>query len=331
VPLRIFPEINGAHCLPCFYINLIHFDLLDNKTLKTNKMKKSAILLLTLSFLIVSCKPKPTSESEASPAEASVSFTETWASDTVFLTPESVLYSPDKNILFVSNINGQPTKKDNNGFISTIGPDGTIIDLEYVTGLHAPKGMGLYDEKLFVTDITDLVIIDYSSATITDRIPVEEAVFLNDIAIDTDGTVYFTDSRTHKIHTYKDGEVSEWITEGLEGPNGLFIEDEVVLLTSMGSSDLKSISKATGEMATITTEIGAGDGVEFSGYEGYYVTSDWNGEVFLINPDFSKTSLIKTKDQEISSADIGLNPENHMVFVPTFFDNRVVAYKLEIE
>src|SRR6266851_4924042 len=41
-----------------------------------------------------------------------------------FLTPESVLHDPVQDIYFVSNINGGPTTKDNNGFISRVRPEG---------------------------------------------------------------------------------------------------------------------------------------------------------------------------------------------------------------
>lgn len=294
-------------------------------------MRNTGILVLSIFILLTSCKPKTSPGNEDSSAETLISFTEEWATDTLFITPESVLYAAGQNILYVSNINGMPTDKDNNGFISTLGPAGNIISLEFVTGLNAPKGMGIYGEKLYVTDITDLVIIDIASASVEERIPVDGAVFLNDIAVDKDGIVFFTDSKTNKIHTYKEGQISEWISEGLEGPNGLYIEEDYVMLTSMSSSDLKLINKETGEMKTVTTEIGAGDGIEYTGIEGYYVTSDWNGELFLIHPDFSKESLLKTSDQKINSADIGMNSERHIIYVPTFFDNRVVAYKLEIE
>ena len=92
---------------------------------------------------------------------------------------------------------------------------------------------------------------------------------------------------------------------------------------------VKVIDKATGEYETVTTGIGAGDGIEFTGMEGSYLTSSWTGEVFLIHPDWSKKTLLKTSDQEINSADIGYNRAEQVVYVPTFFDNRVVAYRLE--
>src|SRR5207249_6868608 len=51
-----------------------------------------------------------------------------------FKTPESVKYDPDLDMYFVTNINGNPSAKDNNGFISRIRPDGTVDSLAFVAG-----------------------------------------------------------------------------------------------------------------------------------------------------------------------------------------------------
>jgi sugar lactone lactonase YvrE len=252
-----------------------------------------------------------------------------WSTDTVLTTCESVLYDSQRNTLFVSCINGTPSEKNGSGFIARITPDGNVETLDWVTGLNAPKGMGIHGNNLYVTDIDQLVVIDIENGTVGEKIPVEGASFLNDISVDSDGTVYFSDSDTGILWKYSGGTLTQWITEGLDRPNGLCVEPERVLLTSSGSQDLKVIDKASGEFETVTTGIGAGDGIEFTGKDGYYITSSWTGEVFLIHPDYSKKSLLKTSDQEINSADIGFNRAEQMVYVPTFFDNRVVAYRLE--
>ena len=62
-----------------------------------------------------------------------------------FLTPESVFHDSAQDIYFVSNINGSPTAKDNNGFISRLRPDGAVENLKFIEGgkngvtLNAPK------------------------------------------------------------------------------------------------------------------------------------------------------------------------------------------------
>jgi len=290
---------------------------------------KRFLLFILPAVLCISCNsPKPAGTQSASSTEAEYALTELWRTDTVMLTCESVLYDASREVLFVSCINGAPAEKNGKGYIAMLDVNGNVKNLEWVSGLDGPKGMGIFGKQLFVADIDQLVVIDIENAEVIERIPVGGASFLNDIAIDTDGTVYFTDSNTGWIWKYKEGKMELWITEGLERPNGLYIEDSRVLLTSSGSSDLKVIDKATGEYKTVTTDIGHGDGVEFTGKEGHYIVTSWAGEIFLVLPDHSKVSLLKTSDQKVNSADIGFNREKQVVYVPTFFDNRVVAYQL---
>lgn len=290
---------------------------------------KNFLIIFSASFLLLSCQsPRSTNADSSAKSDPTFTLTEIWRTDSILSTCESVLYNKSHQALFVSCINGSPAEKDGKGFISMLNLDGTIKSLKWVTGLDAPKGMGIEGNLLFVTDIDQLVVIDIEKAEIVERIQVEGASFLNDIAIGADGKVYFSDSDTGFLWIYSGGTIKSWITEGLDRPNGLFVEEKRVLLTSAGSQDLKIIDKTTGTFKTVTTEIGQGDGVEFTGNKGHYITSSWAGEIFLIFPDYTKVSLLKTSDQEINTADIGFNQEIQVVYVPTFFDNRVVAYKL---
>jgi len=293
-------------------------------------MKKFLFAILP-GLLLLSCNsPKPAGSQTETSIEPTYSLSELWRTDTVMLTCESVLYDEQRDVLYVSCINGAPTEKNGKGYIAMLNPNGEIKSLEWVSGLDAPKGMGIFGKNLYVSDIDRLVVIDIEKGEVRETIPVEGAVFLNDIAIDTDGTVYFSDSNSGWIWTLKEGATTPWLKEGLNRPNGLLVEKERVLLTSTGSSDMKLINKVTGEFETVTTEIGHGDGVEFTGKEGHYIVSDWSGEVFLVLPDYSRVSLLKTSDQKINSADIGFNKKKQVVYVPTFFDNRVLAYQLKI-
>src|SRR5690606_16026969 len=91
--------------------------------------------------------------------------------------------------------------------------------LQWATGLNAPKGMAILDDKLYVTDIDELVEINIADSAITNRFPVQGAAFLNDVA--TDGKkVYFSDSQTGKVHVLEDGKVNT-VAEGMEAINGL--------------------------------------------------------------------------------------------------------------
>ena len=104
-----------------------------------------------------------------------------WETPANFKNPESVAFAPNQNVLFVSNVNGKPDQKDQNGFISKVSPsNGSIIELNWVTGLNAPKGIAISNDgsKLYVSDITDLVEIDIASGKIIKRFNVPGSSFL---------------------------------------------------------------------------------------------------------------------------------------------------------
>jgi sugar lactone lactonase YvrE len=299
-------------------------------------MFKNQILIAGLALFVAACgtEKKETTTVDSTKIKDSlakvpaVSVQVLWATDTVMKAPESVLYDKERNIIYVSNIKGKPTDKDKNGFISKLTPDGKIETLEWIKGLDAPKGLGLYKNKLYVTDLSKIVEIDIDKGAISKTYNVPGAKFLNDITVDTEGTVYFTDWETNKIHTLINGKLGVWADTGLNKPNGLLIESNRLLSASTGDMNFRSFDLATKMPTVIATEIGAGDGIAYFGKPGHYLVSDWNGTVFLIEPDGTKNIVLDTKANKINSADIDFIPETNTLLVPTFFDNRVVAYKV---
>ena len=249
-----------------------------------------------------------------------------WSTESVLLIPESALYDQSKDIIYVSNINSGADVKDANGFISKIDKSGNIIQLHWIDGLDAPKGMGIFNDKLYVTDIDQLVVISISEGKILEKIQVEGASFLNDIAIDKKGVVYISDTQIHKIFAYKKGEISVWKEDGMTNPNGLYCEDKRLLLAS---TDFNEIDYNSQELKIINDSIHGGDGIAPM-CDGFYFVSEWPGEVFLISPDKSITSLLNTISYGINAADIDYIQEDGILLVPTFFHNTVDAYKLVV-
>lgn len=250
--------------------------------------------------------------------------TQVWKTDTVFTGSESTLYDPSADVIYVSNGNTKAGDKDNDGFISAINTDGTVRDLKWVEGnLHAPKGMALLDGKLYVTDIDEVKIIDVASATIEKTIPVEGAVFLNDVA--TDGKqIYVSDTRTGSIYAMDTDGSYTMISENA-GVNGL--ECHNGHLYALDGEGLKKFSK-DGEYTqeVINTEVTGGDGLVILN-DSTFVASRWHGEIFFIRGD-ETTVLLDTQAEESNTADIGFVPDQKLVIVPTFLKNEVAAYKL---
>lgn len=286
-------------------------------------MKK--ILYLTLiSTILYSCNIKKQTET----TDTEVTLEELWSSGQIFKIPESVLYDQSREVIFVANINGEPTEKNEIGFISQLEKDGKVRELEWVTGLNAPKGMGLYQNYLYVSDITDIKVIDIEKKEIVEVIEIPGSSFLNDITIGENGTIYITDSDVNVIYMVSNREITTWL-EGdmLKGPNGLYFEKERLLLASFGQEKFMSIDLASKTVSIISDKIGKGDGIA-KDKRNNYVVSSWEGELNYIFKDGRQVHLLDTREQNISAADIDMIVEDDVVLVPTFFDNRVVAYRL---
>lgn len=313
--------------------------------MKNMNIKISSLLMLAI-FALAACSPsgdKATTEVAADTTKAVVTdsvvvkpqaeLVKLWETDSTLTTCESVLYNPVANVLYVANIQGDPTAKDGKGFISKLTPEGKIETLEWVSGLNAPKGMGIIGNKLFVTDITDIVEIDIEKGKVTKKYPVKGSVFLNDITTDTTtGSVYFTDMKKSKIQVLasKTGKITDFIAaDSLGSPNGLyFLDANTLMLATNGDSKFKKIDLTTKQISVVTEGIDAGDGIEKVG-ENAYLVSSWTGEVFYIN-NGEKLKLLDTQAEKINAADIGYIPAQKTLLVPTFFKNKVVAYQLVI-
>ena len=248
-----------------------------------------------------------------------------WETDTVLKVPESVLFHPGSKVLYVSNIDGNSSEKDMKGFISKMSLDGKITDQNWVVNLSAPKGMGIFKNTLFVADLDEVVGIDLKSGKINQRIPFKNAVFLNDITINKTGIIFVSDSKTGIVHRIEKGSVSTYL-ENQMGVNGLLsIDDDLYLLvkgTLWKANKSKTLSKIAEGMDEST------DGIEQDSKKNFIV-SCWSGIIYYVKADGSKQELLDTRAEKINAADIGFDAKSNVLYVPTFFKNKVVAYRLK--
>jgi DNA-binding beta-propeller fold protein YncE len=251
----------------------------------------------------------------------------TWETDTLMTTSESVIYDESNNVLYVSNINGAPDGKDGNGFISKISLDGTLVIQKWIEGMDAPKGMGLYGGKLYVSDIDRLHEIDIATGKIAMTYPVEGASFLNDITVDAKGNVYISDMDTHEILLFANGKVSKWLT-GQTAPNGLLAEENTLWMALWNDKTLNQIDIATQVVTLKSDSIENPDGIEAVG-DGGYLVSSWNGMVTYVSAEGKNTVLLDTRADSVSAADIEYIASKNLLLVPTFFKNTVRAYTLK--
>lgn len=258
-----------------------------------------------------------------------------------FKMPESAEYDATYDRYYVSNVNDGVMSQDGNGSISLIDGVGKLVSVDWVTGLHSPKGIALYKNRLYVADVKQLVVINVDNGKIIARYAAEDSKVLNGIAINKDdGSVFVSDWLGNKIYRLEDGELIVWMaTEELNSPNGLWVDNSNLYVASWGSKikkdfstetsgNIKKISLQTKKIETLNQ---GGNWFNMDGIYRYsddkWLVSDYiKGEIVLLNADGKIEKTLKLK---VGAADFYYIKEKKLIVVPLMQDNQVVAYTFE--
>ncbi len=261
---------------------------------------------------------------------------ELWTLDHSLSRPESVVYDQQHDLLYVSNINGNPSEKDGNGYISIVSVDGDVIQQEWVSGLDAPKGMAIKGSFLYVADIDSLVEISLETGSVLNRYPGDGAQFLNDVALDKAGNVYVSDSRQQTIYRLKGGSFEVWMDdERISEPNGIFARHGKLIVAAGDSSSerpgrsrfLQAIRFKNKKLKVLGggEPIGSLDGVEKSGVGGYFLTDFRSGDIY----HYTKSQgAVRIASPEPGTADIDYVVDQQILYVPILNTGKLIAYKV---
>ena len=259
-----------------------------------------------------------------------------------FQTPESVLYDAAGDVYLVSNINGNPTGTDDNGFISRVAPDGRILTLKWIDGasaavtLNAPKGLAISGDTLFVTDITAIRMFDRRTGAPKGSVNVPGSTFLNDAAAGADGTIYVTDSGlkpdfspsgTDAVYRLRNGQLST-VAKGpqLKGPNGVAVlpNGRLVVVTFSATGEMYELT-ADGQQAQVQQlPQGQLDGVVVLPGQVLLVSSWAASAVYRVTGSHAEVLVSNVQ----SPADIGYDSRRERLLIPLFQQNRVVIQPL---
>jgi hypothetical protein len=272
---------------------------------------------------------------EAAPAEARKIGTATDLQN-----PESVRWDAEQGVWFVANVNGNPSEKDNNGYISRLKADGSADSLKFVAAgrskvtLNAPKGMAIVADTLWVADIDAVRGFNRKTGAAVASITVPGAKFLNDVTAGPDG-IYITDTgvrfgaggkMTHpgpdRVFKIAGRKVTTALTfKGQPGPNGITWDSSASRFVVVPMGDSTIVSWAPGDSAPQPVAKGPPmmDGVEPLGGGRYLVTS-WADSSLNLVADGKVTRLA---GQIASPADIGFDRAHGKVAVPQLMSTTV--------
>lgn len=294
---------------------------------------KHFIIIALASLVLISCKKKnqtavATNETQAV-AVPSIP-TATFLTETLELTHcESAVYDTVNDRIYASVI-GNREKGD--GSIATVGIDGTLINIAFVSGLDDPKGIAITKDRLFVSDVTVLVEADLKTGAIIKRHSADGIQFLNDVAVAPDGSIYVSDTSTSEIYKLAtDGNFSLWLAnEDLDRPNGLLVQGNTMYVASWGSAPeggrVSKIDMTSQVITPITDIIGNLDGIRpFD--DNHFLISDWNsGKTHLMAMDGSIEEVVQVGQ---SVGDIAYIKDKKLLLLPMNKQSRLLFYRLD--
>jgi len=252
-----------------------------------------------------------------------------WETRPLLRDCRSVLYDRELDLIYASCINGRPIRKDGNGYIALLTTRGEIKSLRWATGLDAPKGMGLFQGSLFVTDIDHLVSIDRKTGKIIGKIPVPGAKFLNDIAVYEDRLMYVSDIFGECLFVY-DGRAATLLNPRgkVESPNALAVQGDMLVIGSYKDHQVVALNLNRNRVRPYFKGLLRTDGLVPFNDQGDWLVSELNGRVCMVRLKGDLTPLLNTREQRINAGDIDYIPKSRLLLVPTFFDHRVMAYEI---
>ncbi|XYI01935.1 hypothetical protein ACMHYB_20060 [Sorangium sp. So ce1128] len=309
-----------------------------------------ALALLSLLGLLSCSAGDPSAFSEGSPGAAMLAYHDDGCDDdcpsfprTVggFDTPESAYWDEGTDAWYVSNMAGEvseflanPTAKDGVGWITKLDRCGNVVEAQWVSGLNAPKGIRVADGKLYTPDMDELVIVDLATRAVS-KIPAPGAIFLNDLAIAGDGSVYVSDSFAHTIWRFKDGRGEIIFSDAiLNHPNGLLVNGDRLMIASLGAFGVPSSlgklweldlrTRVLRQFGTLEAKL---DGIERY-RNGYLVSENEPPLVYFVTASSSTLVHDFRSDGLQAINDIGLDRARRLLGVPAFLDDTVTFYPL---
>ena len=262
-----------------------------------------------------------------------------------FATPESVLHDTEADLYLVSNINGSPLEKDDNGFIARVSPAGNVTELKWIDGaaaavtLNAPKGLAIVGDTLYVTDIDTVRLFDRGTGAPKGEVKVPGATFLNDLAPAPGGGVYLSDSGlkagasgfepSGSAAVYeigKDGKLRTLLKGAdLPAPNGVAADEDRVLVVTFGAAELFTIEGGQ-KRVLATLPAGSLDGLAKLP-DGRWAVSSWESQSVYAGPVDGPFEAILTDTQ--APADISVDAKRGRLLVPKFMDDEVLIRPLQ--
>jgi len=263
---------------------------------------------------------------------------ETWKSQQVAAVgqmpvPECMVVDKQTGKVYVSNMDtdtGAYWADDGKGSISLLAPNGEPLDKvwrlsSHDVPIHSPKGMVIHQRVLYVADNTRVLGFPLAGDMPPPALESPAGQRLNDMA--TDGkAVYVSDTAAGTVYRMDESGVTT--IKAPAGVNGIAFFNGRMFAVSWDLHDVYELDPTgNGDPVPfgLAEEFVTPDGIEVL-EDGTFLVSDLHGNrVAAILPD---RQTVYTLIELETPADIGLDREHSLLYVPQFERRCVSVYRL---
>jgi hypothetical protein len=252
--------------------------------------------------------------------------------------PVCVIVDPGNGNYFIANVNGAPSARDNNGFITKLDPQGKVVALKFIASteaapLHAPKGLAVIGKTLYVLDIDRVRGYDTERGGLLRDIDMTpyQARFLNDLTRDAEGDLYLSDSGSNfvaKIEPAHDHRVTI-LARGaqLAGANGLTVHPKTgqLVVVTWGTGRVLEVTKEGEVKPWLDRTFEKLDGADFDADGVLYFSAYAEGKVYRVGAD-GKASVFR--EGLLTPADINIDRPKRLLLIPSFAGDSVRSVPL---
>lgn len=256
---------------------------------------------------------------------------------TGFSNPYGVVVDGKTGMIYVSNVNGDLEGKDDNGFISRLKNDGTVDQLRFIDGasndivLHAPKGMAIMGNFLYVCDIDALHAFDLTTGKQLFDVNFGALPKQSFYSLTTgpDGALYVADAginTIYRIDLAKQHEVTLFTAgEDLGSPHGIlwYPARQVFMVNGSASGQVTTYDRSGKRQQMPAIFLKALEGLDVDDKGNVYIASGGMGAVYRAAPNFA---LFSYQMGLSGPSGVAYNRQATEMIVASFSGNNVQSY-----
>ncbi|MEE8576257.1 MAG: PKD domain-containing protein [candidate division Zixibacteria bacterium] len=243
--------------------------------------------------------------------------------------PEAIIFDEPRSRYLISNWDsGDIVQLDKYGSYTI-----------FYSGLSSSTGLHIVGDTLFAGSnasalLQGIALINLETAELIDIWQPPGMLFANDIATDTSGNLFVTDTWAHRIYKYQLSDLSvTLLTAGIQYPNGMHFDirnNRLLIASNVPSTPVYAVDPITGAVTSATTYNSTYDGFGEDRLHNLYVSDSDAGKVFRFDSTLSGVPETVANGHNVPEG-IDFNILHGRLCIPNMFAHTIDLIPIDVD